>query len=191
MLVIAACLVAIVSVVPASGRLSRLAEVRLRGLWLPVAALALQVVILEVVPRAPRALLVVGHLASYVLAGIFVWLNRSVPGLLVVAAGATLNGVVIAINGGTLPASPSAQRLAGITEVPGDFTNSGVVARPHLSVLGDVFAWPQPLPLANVFSVGDLLIVLGVGIAAHGICRSRLSRRAASAPLLAQGAVDG
>jgi len=32
--------------------------------------------------------------------------------------------------------------------------------------LGDIFAWPAPMPLANTFSVGDILIVLGVFVAA-------------------------
>jgi Family of unknown function (DUF5317) len=187
MLVVVASLLALLSVVPAGGQLTRLAEVHLRARWLPVTALGVQIVIIELVPRAPRPILVSAHLATYLLAGAFVWLNRRIPGLLVIAAGATLNGVVIAINAGTLPASAAAQRLAGISEVPGDFTNSGVLASAHLAFLGDQFAWPQPLPFANVFSVGDVLIVVGVGLAAHGICRTRPSREG----LVAQGAVDG
>jgi Family of unknown function (DUF5317) len=27
--------------------------------------------------------------------------------------------------------------------------------------LGDIFVWPRPLPLANVFSIGDAVIAVG------------------------------
>jgi len=55
------------------------------------------------------------------------------------------------------------------------FLNSGTVAHPVLGFLGDVFAWPVRLPFANVFSVGDVLIVLGAGYGAHRITRPRLT----------------
>ena len=45
---------------------------------------------------------------------------------------------------------------------------------PRLAFLGDVFYIPASWPLSNVFSVGDVLIALGVAWAIHGICRSRL-----------------
>jgi hypothetical protein len=94
------------------------------------------------------------------MAAIFVWLNRSVRGLLVLAAGALTNGLAIVLNGGTLPSSAAARRLAGLDETAG-FANSGVVDHPVLGFLGDNFAVPAGFPLANVFSVGDLLIVVG------------------------------
>jgi multisubunit Na+/H+ antiporter MnhE subunit len=47
----------------------------------------------------------------------------------------------------------------------GGNTNSVVVDRPALEPLTDVFALPAWLPLANVFSVGDVLIGLGIAIA--------------------------
>jgi len=57
---------------------------------------------------------------------------------------------------------------------PHDFVNSGVLPDPHLPWLGDVFWIPAGWPLANVFSIGDLLIMLGAGWGAHRICGSRL-----------------
>lgn len=159
----------------AGGRLRRLGDVRFRGAWLILLALVAQVVVISVVPEANHAVLSGVHLATYVAAGAFLVLNRKIPGLLVVAAGAASNGVTIALNGGTLPASRSALERAGLHLTPGEFLNSGVLEHPRLGFLGDVFAIPQGLPLSNVFSVGDVVIVLGVAVGAHRICGSRLA----------------
>ena len=167
-------LLAVLSAALAGGRLSRLADVRFRHGWLLLAALLAQVLAIEVVPGANHTALSAVHLATYVAAGCFVVANSQVPGLWVVALGAASNGVTIALNGGTLPASRTALETAGIQLEPGEFVNSGVLADPTLGFLGDVFAIPAGLPLANVFSVGDVLIVLGVGWGAHRICGSRI-----------------
>jgi hypothetical protein len=127
------------------------------------AALALQALILSVaIPGGvARAL----HILTYAAAVGFVWVNREVRGILVVGVGALLNGVTIALNGGVLPARAGAVAAAGIDPDPA-FANTAVLAHPVLPWLGDVFAWPAPLPLANTFSVGDVLIVAGVVVAA-------------------------
>jgi hypothetical protein len=167
------------------GRLRSLASVRLRVAWLIGAALALQIVAISVVPTWPRTVLVGAHLISYVMAGVFVWQNRAISGLPIVALGGGLNAVTIAVNGGTLPASSSALARAGIHPVAGDFNNSGVLAHPHLAWLGDVLATPAGMPMANVFSIGDVLIIVGLGYGLHHLCGSRLvrpSRRTKAAP---------
>lgn len=174
MLVLAAAALALVAVPLVHGRWAGLLGVRFRLRALPAVALLAQVLVIEVVPDGSAPLLAGVHVATYGLAGVFLVVNRRVPGLLVIGAGAALNGVVIALNGGTLPASRPAIAAAGIRHDPAEFTNSGALDRPVLGFLGDVFAWPEPLPLANVFSVGDVLIVAGVWIAVL-----RLTRRAA------------
>ncbi len=176
MLILVCAVLGVLSPVLFGGSLRRLAGLRLRMAWLPLVALLAQVLIIEVFPRANPTLLSVVHLLTYVAAGAFLWVNRAVPGLLVVAAGAISNGVTIALNGGTLPARAGALEAAGVVHDAGEFTNSGVMTDPVLPWLGDVFAWPAPLPLANVFSVGDLLVVGGLAWGAHRICRSRVTR---------------
>ena len=178
MLVIAGCLVALFAPLLGRRSLAGLLGIRLSGLPLVWAALLAQVVVVEL--PLPHLLAVATHLASYVLAAAFLWLNRELRGLPVVALGAACNGVTIALNGGTLPASAQAVRRAGIPADAG-FLNSAVLPHPVLPWLGDVFAWPQPLPLANVFSVGDVLIVLGVGLVAWSACASRPARAKLSA----------
>jgi hypothetical protein len=164
------------------GRLERLATLRLRRSWLILLALGVQVVITDVYPSGPRPVLVALHLASYAAAGIALWANRSLPGLLVLGAGAMLNAVVIALNGGTLPADPHALAMAGIATDTGAFANSGAVGHPVLPWLGDIIATPGWLPLRNVISVGDLLILVGAAVLVHSVTRSRLA-----APFLGTG----
>jgi hypothetical protein len=168
-------LIALISPLFAGGRLRRWGDVRLRqAVVLPI-ALVSQVVIIEVIPEANHAALSAVHIATYVAAGWFVWVNRAIPGLWIIALGAASNGITIALNGGTLPASRAALNAAGIHPKAGEFLNSGVLAHPHLGFLGDVFAIPARFPMSNVFSVGDALIVIGVFWAAQRICGSRLA----------------
>jgi hypothetical protein len=172
-LVIAGCLAALLFPLLLGRGLRGLLRIRLRALSLVWAALLTQVVVVEV--PMPHSLAVVTHLASYLLAAAFLWLNRALRGLPLVALGAACNGVTIALNGGTLPASAQAVRRAGIS-AEDEFLNSAVLPDPVLPWLGDVFAWPQPLPLANVFSVGDVLIVAGVGLVSWRVSRPRGGR---------------
>jgi len=45
---------------------------------------------------------------------------------------------------------------------PTTYSNSAIVAEPVLKPLTDIFALPTWLPFHNVFSVGDVLIAVGV-----------------------------
>ncbi|WP_225753416.1 DUF5317 domain-containing protein [Actinotalea sp. Marseille-Q4924] len=178
MLLLAACLLALLSPLVVGRWPAGLLLHRWRLPLLVWATLLLQAVILEA--PLPDGVARVGHSLTYLAALAFLWLNRRVPGALVVGAGAASNGLTIALNGGVLPADPDAVAATGRVE-SGDFANSAVVADPVLPWLGDVFAWPAPLPLANTFSVGDVLILLGVVIAAWTSTR-RLGRSAEPEP---------
>jgi hypothetical protein len=169
--------VLVLSPLLAGGRLARYGDVRIRSGWIVALALAAQVLAIEVLPEADRAALALAHVATYAAAGWFVWLNRSIPGLWLLALGAASNGVTIALNGGTLPATESALRTAGRELHKTEFVNSGVLENPRLPFLGDVFATPASWPMANVFSIGDLLIICGVAWGAHRNCGSRLVPR--------------
>lgn len=191
MLVLVLCVLALVSPALFGGRLSRLAFVRFRGWWILVAALVAQIIIIEVVPEANRTLLEAVHMGTYLAAGVFVALNWRVPGLLVIAAGGASNGITIALNGGQLPASLPALQMAGIDVAEGEFINSGVIDDPVLPLLGDYFVWPEPFPFANVFSIGDVLIVLGTLYGAHKITGSRLVRTAWRLPADVEDVLSG
>src|SRR4051794_12050056 len=169
--VIAIC---VASVPLAGGRLGKLTELRFRAGWALALALAVQMTIVYVVPRADPTLLSGAHIASYVLGGYFVVANRRIPGLLVLGAGGAMNFLVIAVNGGIMPATHSALATAGLSESDGQFASSTALAHPKLSLLGDVFAVPASWPVHNVFSVGDLCIVVGAAVLLHKACRSQV-----------------
>lgn len=169
---------AILSVPAAGGRLTSLVRLELRAGALLAAAIAVQIVVISVVPGdLPGWAAATLHLITYGLAAGFLLANRRVAGLWVVAAGAAANAAAIAANNGVMPASSRALAAAGRAVVTGEFENSAVVAHPRLALLGDVFAVPERVPLANVFSVGDVLIVLGAAAVLHCACGSRLAPR--------------
>lgn len=170
-------LAVLLSVPVAGGRLSALADLRLRRSGLAVAAILMQIVIISLLPAGGHALHRGVHIASYLLLGAFAWSNRRVAGVPVIALGGLLNFLAITANGGVMPASRKA--LAALPQVTakGDFANSQVLAHPKLQFLGDVFASPSSWPVHNVFSVGDIVLFVGVTILAHVACRSRLVPR--------------
>jgi hypothetical protein len=168
-----AVVLALVTVPLAGGRVGRLAEVRLRGAPILFAALALQIVILFVVPGWNDTLLRAVHLGTYGMLFTFLWVNRRIPGIWIVAVGGTLNLIAIAANAGVMPAGPAALRSAGSVSSAGEFINSGLLDHPRLLFLGDIWAIPRGWPLANVFSIGDVVIAIGVFAVVHAVCGSR------------------
>lgn len=103
------------------------------------------------------------YVASTVLVGVAVLRNLRLPGIALIATGALSNMAAILANGGFMPAAPGALASLG-KGAPTVYSNSSVVAQPALELLTDRFALPAGLPFANVFSVGDVLLGVGVVI---------------------------
>lgn len=177
-MITAVCFLLLAALVPIlGGRLSRLAEVRLRAWWAIFLALFIQVLLIEVFAGTFGGILAAAfHLLSYGFALVFVWANRHVTGMAVMVLGGLLNLAAIAANGGVMPAQREALETAGIIVDSPEFENSAVVDDARLWFLGDVFAIPEGIPFANVFSIGDIVLVLGAGITVHTVGRSRLGR---------------
>lgn len=98
--------------------------------------------------------------------------NWRLTGMPLVAIGAMANLLAITANGGFMPASLEALAMAGI-DGPGDHTNSVVLENPAFGPLTDVYALPAWMPMANVFSLGDVLIGVGVAIVIVSAMRRR------------------
>ena len=166
------------------GRMDRLARVRFR--WAPLALLGLaaQVALFsdplaEAVSEAGPAI----YVASTALVLVAVLRNLDIPGVAIVALGAASNLVAILANGGYMPADAGA--LAAIGGIEAGYSNSSTVANPALAPLTDIFAIPAWVPFANVFSVGDVLI--GIGVAVTIAIGMRGNRAAAAADQASAG----
>jgi Family of unknown function (DUF5317) len=169
MLLILIALLCVLSVPLAGGDLRRLAHLKFRYPGLAAAALALQVAIVNVAPGGDHAVHVALHLLSYALAAWFAAANIRTPGVALIAAGGVLNLIAILANGGVMPTDPGALKRSGLTMGDG-FTNSAALAHPHLSALGDIIAVPAG-PLANVLSIGDLVLFAGLLVLVHSSVR--------------------
>jgi hypothetical protein len=149
------------------GRLRNLEGLNLSLTWLVILALAVQIVIFSpLTDRLGETVVVTAHLATYGLLLVFVAANRRNVGIVVAGVGIALNAAVIAANGGYMPASRAALEFAGLPTAVEPHNNSAVAdGAVRLLPLGDVMAVPDWVPLiANVFSVGDLLISVGVAV---------------------------
>ena len=144
------------------GRPAGLGSLRFRWSGVMLAGLLVQVVLFsDTVAERIGALGPPIYVASTVLVLAAVVANRSIPGMAIVALGAVSNLAAIVANGGYMPAARSALDALGKSD-PTTYSNSTSVESPALGPLTDVFAMPPWLPFANVFSVGDVLIVVGV-----------------------------
>ncbi|MDQ7800285.1 MAG: DUF5317 domain-containing protein [Armatimonadota bacterium] len=165
------------------GSLRNLLSADLRSPWVPLLALGLQLAIFE--PTGPLPFLrgreLAVHALSYGVLGSFLWLNRHLPGMWLVALGFASNAAAILANGGLMPASEEALRTAGrwaLVEEAGRVYNNSTVIGPSTKLwfLGDVFAIPAGLPLANVFSFGDVLLALGAVVLVPALMGARPAR---------------
>jgi hypothetical protein len=147
------------------GRLDGLTRVRFH--WAPVALLGM---IVQVTLFSTPLTATVGdvgppmYVASTAAVLVVVLRNVAMPGLAVVAVGAASNLAAIVANGGWMPASSSALANVG-TSIGDGYSNSRELAAPALAPLTDIFAMPRWLPFANVFSIGDVVIAIGIVIA--------------------------
>ena len=147
------------------GRPSGLATLNFR--WAPVAliGLAIQIALFSG-PVSDR----VGDLGPVIYVGstalvlAVVIRNIRIAGMALVALGAISNLMAIVANGGYMPSSPEAAAAAGHVEAT-TYSNSAIVDDAVLAPLTDIFAMPEWMPFSNVFSIGDLLIGVGVAVA--------------------------
>jgi len=159
----------------AGGRLRRLGDLRLRRSSLLVLAFVLQLVALKApLPHDVAATL---NIATYLIGCWYLVANLHLPGLWLVGTGAGCNMLALLANGGVMPASEKALAAAGLSTSGSGFVNSTAVPNAQVAFLGDIFSIPRSWPLNNVFSIGDVLILLGGLVAAHRLCGSRLLPR--------------
>ena len=155
----------------AGGGIPRLADLRLKLIWVLLLALGLRVgaVLLfgtDVGPSLPIGAL---FIAAYLLLFVFLAANYRVPGLQVAAVGVGLNTLAVILNAGRMPIWANAFVAAGFspealigdpfhfllaTDTVADFVSQG-------GVFGDVVPIPIPV-IRDVISIGDILLAMGI-----------------------------
>jgi hypothetical protein len=155
------------------GRARHLLGVQLAWPWLAAGGLLLQVGLFSspvtaVVGDAGPPLYVVSIIA--VLA--FVLRNAGSLSVSIIAVGALSNLAAILANGGYMPVSAAALQALGRV-APVTYSNSRVVLHPALEPLTDFIALPRGMPFANVISVGDVLIAVGLAAAVAHLMKDR------------------
>lgn len=144
------------------GRPLALGELRIRWAPLIVVGFATQIVLFsDAVAARVGDLGPALYVGSTLMVGIAILRNISIPGIPLVLLGAASNMVAILANGGFMPTAPGAATALG-KSAPVIYSNSAFVARPAFEPLTDLFALPSWVPFANVFSIGDVLIGIGV-----------------------------
>jgi hypothetical protein len=180
-ILLAALVVSFVVGVLRGGTLARLVALPLRWPGVPVLAFAAQALLMWFPePRLAGLSLHIGILMLSYLALLFtVWVNRRLPGMVVLGLGLVLNLTVMLANGGYMPITPQAMERIGHGDgagiVPGTrVAGSKDVALPreqtNLWFLSDVLVLAAPFPIPSAFSVGDVCIALGAFVLVqHGL----------------------
>ncbi len=149
-------------------------SISLKGIWLVFLAFLPQFFAFNFAPT--RRLIADSWIplilfASQIPLFIFVWLNRTQSGFILLGMGLLCNFLVISLNGGMMPISPE---TAGKLVEPGITVNLQTGQRAgyskdiilpvevtKLAYLSDRFILPKWLPYRSAFSFGDILISLG------------------------------
>jgi hypothetical protein len=101
--------------------------------------------------------------------GLFVWLNRAVPGLALVGLGMAANALVVVANA-AMPVSLEAAERAGLRaadlDLDADPRHEAVGPGTRLGLLGDVVPFALP-GRAQVVSPGDVAVAAGAGLALY------------------------
>jgi hypothetical protein len=144
------------------GRPKGLGALTFRWPWVFLAGLVVQLVLFsDAVAERVGGLGPPIYVGSTAVVFVAVLANRAITGMKIVALGSLSNLLAILANGGYMPASAAAlQALGWLPETV--YSNSAVLPNPALQPLTDIFVLPSWLPGANVFSIGDVLIGLGV-----------------------------
>ncbi|MFW6190435.1 MAG: DUF5317 domain-containing protein, partial [Candidatus Bipolaricaulota bacterium] len=151
--------------------IANLENIDLSYIWLVPLSLVIQLLIFPLFAEQPVVPVGTGilHVLSYIILAFFVLANLKVWGMPLMGAGMAANLLAITANGGYMPASPGSLLKAGEIEVAYHLIRKGTYGNVinmngsnAFEFLGDWLYLPGWFPFSTAFSLGDLLVVLGL-----------------------------
>lgn len=149
------------------GRISQLAMIRFKGVILIFTALVLRYGANYMASKGYNPVLkynLILQLVAYSILLIAIYLNLNLSGFRFIGLGTILNFLVIVANGGQMPvwSKVLTQNMIDYLMAGKSTTHALLTGSTKLSFLGDIIYIPPPYPLAQLVSVGDIFISIGV-----------------------------
>ncbi|KUO74810.1 MAG: hypothetical protein APF77_11150 [Clostridia bacterium BRH_c25] len=122
------------------------------------------------------------HGLSYMLLFIGIYFNRSILAFRIVFIGVFLNFIVIMANGGQMPVSGEAMEAIGLIDNMLDIRDGKIITHTLINnhtafrYLGDIFVFAKPYPRPKIFSIGDVIMALGIFIYIQEIMKKKLKK---------------
>lgn len=167
------------------GRIQRLVKLPVRHIYLLILSLAVEAVQSQLLLKTTwmtQGLSFGMTTVQYLLLFLFIFLNRHLWEVLVCGAGALLNFIVIAANGGAMPLTAKVLALGGhsakfLAVSEGRYYTYQIVNEStRLKWLGDMILIPGPLP--QCISAGDIILVAGLFLlVANGMTQKEKVKR--------------
>jgi len=156
------------------GRISNLAEIKIKKVWLIILAFLIQTIARILGAKGvhiPVESIIVIQLLVFLMMATCFWFNRHYSGMLFIGIGYLMNTIVMAANGGKMPVSEKVLAATNISHFI-DNIKSGTDIKhvimdngTKLKFLADVIKVPGFLgSMMQVVSIGDLVILIGIFI---------------------------
>jgi hypothetical protein len=153
------------------GSLKGIAYMKIKGGWLFPLLLGIEICIFLLQNKVSFIASLSNSLFMlvYIVALVFLWINRHNQGFLLIFIGVLLNFIVMALNGGRMPVSVEAARFLGREYI--ELLQTGLYAK-HMAInestllpfLGDIISLSAPYPREQVISIGDVVMNVGAFI---------------------------
>ena len=149
------------------GKISRFKNINFKKMWLFIIAILIQYFLFSInhieevhlfdnLFKYLKQLIII----SYILLFIGIIINLRYKSLWLILAGSILNFIVLLANGWKRPVLEEGLKLVGIdTLLP---LYIPILEETKLSILGDIIIVSKPYPFPHVFSIGDIIISLGL-----------------------------
>ena len=155
------------------GNLNGLATLKLKCGWIFPILLLIQIAVTSLQGDIEFIGQIGGYLyiAVYIIGFVFLYINRNLPGLILILIGVFLNFLVMSVNGGRMPVSAEAAAAidpmyvevfkAAITET--EYAKHILLTESsRLKFLADIIPLTKPYPITQIISIGDVVMNIGI-----------------------------